>query len=45
MNQWKDIPSIGSVLAGNLEKAGVAGPAQLRELGGQRRRSCAYAPR
>lgn len=35
MNQWKDIPNIGPVLAGNLEKAGVAGPAQLRELGAE----------
>ena len=24
MNQWKDIPNIGPVLAGNLEKAGAA---------------------
>lgn len=40
MDQWKDIPNIGLVLAGNLEKAGAAAGA-----GGRRRRSCAYAPR
>lgn len=33
MEQWKNTPNIGPVLAGHLEKAGVAGPEQLRELG------------
>ena len=35
MDPWKDTPNIGPVLAGNLEKAGVTGPAQLRELGAE----------
>ena len=35
MDPWKDTPNIGPVLAGNLEKAGVTSPAQLRELGAE----------
>lgn len=30
-----DLPNIGPVLAGNLEKIGVAGADQLRELGAE----------
>ena len=35
MEQWKDVPNIGPVLAGNLERAGVTCPEQLRELGAE----------
>ena len=35
MEQWKDTPNIGPVLAENLKRIGVAAPEQLRELGAE----------
>lgn len=35
MSKLTDLPNIGSVLAGNLEKAGVETPEQLRDLGAE----------
>lgn len=35
MGRLTDLPNIGPVLAANLEKAGVASPEQLRELGAE----------
>ena len=35
MEQWKNTPNIGPVLAKHLEKAGVTAPEQLRELGAE----------
>lgn len=35
MDPWRNTPNIGPVLAGNLEKIGVAGPAQLQKLGAE----------
>lgn len=35
MERLTDLPNIGPVLAGNLEKIGVTGPDQLRELGAE----------
>ena len=35
MEKLTDLPNIGPVLAGNLEKAGIETPDQLRELGAE----------
>lgn len=35
MEKLTDLPNIGPVLAGNLEKAGVDTPDRLRELGAE----------
>lgn len=35
MEKLTDLPNIGPVLAGNLEKAGVETPDRLRELGAE----------
>lgn len=35
MERLTDLPNIGPVLAGNLEKIGVTGPDQLREMGAE----------
>ena len=35
MERLTDLPNIGPVLAGNLEKIGVTEPEQLRELGAE----------
>ena len=35
MGRLTDLPNIGPVLAGNLEKIGVTGPDQLREMGAE----------
>ena len=35
MGRLTDLPNIGPVLAGNLERIGVTGPDQLREMGAE----------
>ncbi len=35
MERLTDLPNIGPVLAGNLEKIGVTGPEQLRAMGAE----------
>lgn len=35
MEKLTDLPNIGPVLAGNLEKAGIETPDRLRELGAE----------
>ena len=35
MEKLIDLPNIGPVLAGNLEKAGIEAPDRLRELGAE----------
>lgn len=35
MERLTDLPNIGPVLAGNLEKIGVTGPDQLRDMGAE----------
>lgn len=35
MEKLTDLPNIGPVLAGNLEKAGIETPVRLRELGAE----------
>lgn len=35
MEKLTDLPNIGPVLAGNLEKAGVETPERLREMGAE----------
>lgn len=35
MEHLTDLPNIGPVLAGNLERIGVTGPEQLRTLGAE----------
>lgn len=35
MEQWKNTPNIGPVLAEHLEQIGVTAPEQLRELGAE----------
>lgn len=35
MEKLTDLPNIGPVLAGNLEKAGVETPERLREIGAE----------
>lgn len=35
MERLTDLPNIGPVLAGNLEKTGVTTPGQLREIGAE----------
>jgi len=35
MERLTDLPNIGPVLAGNLEKIGVTGPGQLRGMGAE----------
>lgn len=35
MERLTDLPNIGPVLAGNLERIGITGPDQLREMGAE----------